>query len=244
MPYRRLPNTDAARLKSLRAAYFKAKELPPFKLAFSQSTFQKIQSFLPLFEKSVAESRFTYANQIKKSKDYQQHLRKARIYISHFIQVMNMGIQRGEHPSSIRNYYGLDENNKTLPSLTTEESVLKWGEKIIKGEQERIMKRMSPITNPTIAIVKVWFEEFKDSYYSQKTIKKSASRYVQELSELRKTADNIISMVWDEIENSYYALPEDVRREKCSEYGITYVYRKNELNRISIPFNVAMPTLF
>jgi hypothetical protein len=244
MPYRRLPNTDAARLKALKAAYAIAKELPPFKLAFSQSTFQKVQSFLPAFEKSVAESKFTYATQIKRSKEYQLHLRKARMYISHFIQVLNMSIQRGEQSASIHSFYGMSEHDTRLPSLTTEESVLTWGEKIIAGEQERIKKGHSPITNPTIAIVKVRFEQFKDAYYSQKTMKKSTTRYVNELSELRKTADDVISLVWDEVEATFHNLPEEMKREKCIEYGLVYVYRKNELNRISIPMNVAMPALF
>jgi hypothetical protein len=244
MPYRRLPNTDAARLKALKAAYAIAKELPPFKLAFSQSTFQKVQSFLPSFEKSVAESKFTYANQIKRSKEYQQHLRKARMYISHFIQVMNMAIQRGEQPAILRCFYGMNENETRLPSLTTEEAILKWGEKIISGEQDRAKKGLSPMTNPTIAIVKVRFEQFKDAYYSQKTMKKSTNRYVVELSELRKTADDIITMVWDEVERTYQNMPEDIKREKCIEYGLVYVYRKNELSRISIPFNIAAPAAF
>ena len=43
MPYRRLPNTDVARLRALRIAFEKGKELPPFQLAFSQTTLQKIQ---------------------------------------------------------------------------------------------------------------------------------------------------------------------------------------------------------
>jgi hypothetical protein len=244
MPYRRLPNTDAARLKAMKAAYLKAKELPPFKLAFSQSTFQKIQSFLPLFEKNVSESKFSYANQVKKSKEYQQHLRKARMYISHFIQVMNMAIQRGEQPALIRSYFGMSESDSRLPSLNSEEAVLKWGEKIIAGEQERSKKGLSPITNPTIALVKIRYEHFKDAYHSQKTIQKSTNRYVQELAELRKSADEIITIVWDEVENTYKNLPEDLRREKCIEYGLVYVYRKNELSRINVPFNVAMPSLF
>ena len=244
MPYRRLPNTDTARLKALKSAYSKAKELPPFKLAFSQSTFQKIQTFLPVFEKSVSESKFSYANQTKKSKEYQLHLRKARMYISHFIQVMNMAIQRGELPPSMRKYFGINENDNKLPSLSTEEAVLNWGERIILGEHERGLKGMSPITNPTIAIVKVRFEQFKDSYHAQKILKKSTSRYLNELSELRKTADNVISLVWDEIEETYKNLPEDTRREKCIDYGIVYVYRKNELSSISAPFNFAMPALF
>ena len=244
MPYRRLPNTDAARLKSLKAAYAKAKELPPFKLAFSQSTFQKIQSFLPMFEKNVSESKYSYANQIKKSKEYQQYLRKARMYISHFIQVMNMAIQRGEQPASIRTFYGMNENDSRLPGLNTEESVLKWGEKLINGEQERSRKGMSTITNPNIALVKVRFEQFKDAYHSQKIMQKSTIRYASELFDLRKSADEIITKVWDEVENSYKTQSEDIRREKCQEYGIVYVYRKNELSRISMPFAMASPAIF
>lgn len=244
MPYRRLPNTDAARIKSLKAAYAKAKELPPFKLAFSQSMFQKVQSFLPVFEKNVSESKFSYANQIKKSKDYQQHIRRARLYISHFIQVLNMAIQRGEQPASIRTYYGIEENDSRLPSLNSEEAVLKWGEKIIAGEQERTRRGATAITNPSIALVKVRYEQFKDAYHAQKTIQKSTNRYVNELPELRKSADEIISKVWDEVENSFKALPEDIRREKCQEYGVVYVYRKNELSRISLPFSIAAPRMF
>jgi hypothetical protein len=156
-----------------------------------------------------------------------------------------MSIQRGEQPVSMRSFYGINDNDKRLPSLTTEDSVISWGEKIISGEQERIKKGMTPVTNPSIAIVKVRFEQFKDAYHSQKTMKKCTTRYINELSELRKSADDIISTVWDEIENTYSNLPEDVKRERCIEYGLVYVYRKNELNRISIPFtNVAMPTLF
>jgi len=52
MPYRRLPNTDSARIKALKAAYKKGKELPPFKLAFSQSTFVKVELFINSCQKS------------------------------------------------------------------------------------------------------------------------------------------------------------------------------------------------
>jgi hypothetical protein len=157
---------------------------------------------------------------------------------------MNMSIQRGELPDSIRKYFSIAENDNRLPSLSTEEAVLNWGEKIINGEHERNFKGMSTITNPSIAIVKVRFEQFKDAYHAQKILKKSTSRYLTELSELRKTADNLISLVWDEIEVTYKNLPEDSRREKCIDYGLVYVYRKNELNSISAPFNVAMSAMF
>ncbi len=235
MPYRRLPNTDTARLKALKAAYSKAKELPPFKLAFSQATYQKIQSFLPLFEKNITESRTTYNAQITKSKDYQLTLRKARLYISHFIQVLNMSIQRGEMPSTARIYYGISESDKCIPSLTTEESVFSWGERLIVGESERIRKGGSPVTNPTIAMVRVKFDQFKDAFHSQKTLKKSSQRNTMGLADLRVKADEIIAKAWDEIENSFKELTEEDKRKSAENYGVVYVFRKNELNKLIIP---------
>jgi hypothetical protein len=70
MPYRRLPNTDLARLRALRIAYEKGKELPPFKLAFSQATYQKVLTSQHVFEKTVQESRQAFNIQVEKSKDY------------------------------------------------------------------------------------------------------------------------------------------------------------------------------
>ena len=95
MPYRRLPNTDLARLRALRIAYEKGKELPPFNLAFSQATFQKVLSNLHLFEKTVQESRQAFNIQVEKSKDYARLLKKTKLYMSHFIQVINMAIVEG-----------------------------------------------------------------------------------------------------------------------------------------------------
>jgi hypothetical protein len=120
MPYRRLPNTDAARLKALQAANSKGRELPPFQLAFSQSTFQKVQSFLPSFEKAMIEAKQSYEKQVERNKEYIKVMKKAKLYVSHFIQVINMAILRGELPASERNYFRLDEDERKTPTLNTE----------------------------------------------------------------------------------------------------------------------------
>ncbi len=234
MPYRRLPNTDVARQRALRTAYEKGKELPPFKLSFSQGTFREIQSFLPVFEKAMIEHKQAYKNQIEKNKDYQLALKKAKLYISHFIQVMNMAIARGDLMQKNRVYYGLGEKDRKLPSLNTEADVIKWGENIIKGEDSRKMKGLTLITNPTIAVVKVRYENFLDAYKFQKTLQKNNNRFLRELAILRDQADNIIVNIWNEVEHSYRDLPEKLRRDKASEYGVTYVYRKNEIDQIEI----------
>ncbi len=230
MPYRRLPNTDNARHKALLKAYHKGKETPPFKLAFSQSTYQRIVSFLSGFEKKILHQKSALNKQIERHKDYQNLQKKAKLYISHFIQVVNMSIQRGEISGSILDYYKLNGYSKKLPPLSTEEEILNWGEKIIEGETQRIRKGMNPITNPTIAVVKVRYEKFLEAYHNQKNLQSANNRALKELADLRPEADDIILNIWNEVEESFRDLPDNLRREKAMEYGLVYVYRKNEIS--------------
>ena len=231
MPYRRLPNTDSARLKALKAAYSKGRELPPFKLAFSQSTFQRVQSFLPSFEKCMLESKHTYENQVERNKEYMKTMKKAKLYVSHFIQIVNMAILRGELPSTERNYFNLEEDEKKTPALNTETELIEWGQKIIDGEEHRKAQGRSPMTNPTIAVVRVRYEQFMDAYKFQKTLQKNHHRCQDNLSKIRTTADDIILKIWNEVEAYYNELSDAEKRENAEKYGLIYIFRKNEIEK-------------
>jgi hypothetical protein len=234
MPYRRLPNTDAARLKALKQAYQKGKELPPSKLAFSQTTFNKVQSFLSGFEGAVRLYKNTQTVTITKNKEYPTNFKKAKLYISHFIKVMNMAIARGELHSNIRTFYGFDESDNKVPEMNTEAEVIKWGEQVIAGETDRLKKGMTPISNPTIALVKVRYEQFMSAYHTKKINQKNNIRILNDVVALRTQADDIILNVWNEVEKYYADLPDDLMRERAAEYGVSYVYRKEELRRMSV----------
>ena len=234
MPYRRLPNTDNSRLKALTSAKNKGKSLTPMDLAFKQGTFQRVRSFLPKWEKAITDHKVTYDIQIKNNKEYLKKLKKVKLYISHFIQVINMAIIRGELQTSIRTFYGIEEDNSRLPSLSTELDVIDLGKNLIEGAMKRKMQGNTPITNPTIALVKVHYDNFIEAYKFQKMLQKNHTRALNNLAELRAEADNIILNIWNEVEDSFNELPEDLKREKAQEYGLSYVYRKNELGRISL----------
>ena len=234
MPYRRLPNTDVARLKALKQAHQKGREFPPFKLAFSQSTFNKVQALLPNFEAAVRLYKSTYAAGITKGREYPANFKKAKLYISHFIQVMNMAIARGElHPNN-RTFYGLDEHDSKVPEMNTEAELIKWGELVIAGETERLKKGMTPITNPTIAVVKVRFKQLLDAHHSKKINQKNNIRILNDVSALRTQADEIILSVWNEVEQHFSNLPDNLMRENSAEYGVAYVYRRNELKKLNV----------
>jgi hypothetical protein len=231
MPYRRLPNTDAARIRALRMALEKGRDVHPSHIAFSPKTVVRLQKFLPQYENMIQLQRQSYASQNSKSRDYAESVRKARIYITHFIRVMNMAIYRGDLPAETRAFYGLATNEATVPPLNNESELISWGKRIIEGEEFRIRKGGCPITNPTIAVVKVRYQNFLDAWNFQKTITKRTLDYTEKNVEFRKEADEIILDIWNEVENNNSTLPEDQRMSACEDYGIVYFYRKNELNK-------------
>lgn len=231
MPYRRLPNTDAARIKAMKTALEKGKEFPPSKLAFSPKIIVSLQRFVPLFENNLQLYRQTLAAQNKKSRDYYEILKKARMYLTHFIRVMNMAVSRGELPAETRAFYGLSTDDSTVPSFNSESELLSWGRRIIEGEEFRIRKGGSPITNPTIAVVKVRFEKFIEAWTFHNTLAKRTMDYIEKNNTLRKEADEIILQLWNEIEATGNTFPEEEKMAMCEDYGVVYFYRKGEVNK-------------
>lgn len=243
MPYRRLPNTDSARLRALKAACNMGKKTPPQELAYSQATFSKVELFINSFEKAIAHYKAAYDTQVERSKDYQQMLKKAKLYLSHFIQVVNMAIARGELQPTVREFYGMDIDESKLPTLNTEKELIEWGKKIIDGEMARMRKGMTPITNPTIAVVKVRYDQFLEAYNYQKVLQHNTQRMLNELNVLREKADEIILDIWNEVEEHYKDLPDEERRVKAGAYGLVYVYRKNEIKGLPL-IESTIPRLF
>lgn len=241
MPYRRLPNTDIARMRALSSA------MNQFDIddnagnaAFSFSLKQKIDIFAPHYKSAITNSKNAKKQQGSNSHDFAELTKKARIYLSHFIQVINMCIIRGELKPSARTFYGIEEDDVKIPQLITEQDLLTWGKKIIEGEQERIHQRMgNPIYCPTIAMVRVNYENFRQAYEFQKQLQVNSARFSAEVARYREEADKLILAIWNEVEDFYTKKENNplTRREKCETYGLIYVFRKKELERIKISEN-------
>lgn len=232
MPYRRLPNTDVARLRAIEAGLDIGKRVALKKLAFSQQTLENIQTFYPLFLGAIRQLNISKQNQFDRSKEYSEVFRKAKLYLSHFLQVVNFAILRGEMKPEVIEFYGLKANSKATPPINLEAHVLTWGERIIDGEQKRIARGGSPIYSPSIALVKVHYEEFVEAYRHQKMLQNITNRASMRVAELRVQADQLIQEMWNEVEDSFSNLSDDEKREKAAEYGIVYVFRTSELKKI------------
>ncbi|MCK5820438.1 MAG: hypothetical protein KAH17_01070 [Bacteroidales bacterium] len=228
MPYRRLPTTDAARLRALKTASVKADQLELGQLAFTTRYIHPIRNFQQQLETIKFQQTQSWKQIVSQNIDFKHNTDKTRMYITHFIQVLNMSIAREEMTQESRKFYNIAPDDKKLPRMLTDDALLEWGKHIIDGEGKRIRTGGAPIMNPTIAKVKVWYDRFKDMHHSQQIANKSYQRASSQLIDIRRKTDALIQAIWNEIEEHYQHLRDTERRAQCEEYGIVYVFRKNE----------------
>ena len=228
MPYRRLPTTDKARRRALEAALKQASRVSEGKLVFSKHTLRELDLVKTNFENTLKQYNADIKVQSEKNKDYKAAMDKAATYISHFIQVLFMTVERGEIKEETLDFYDLQEKNGKVPSLNTEQEILTWGNRIAEGEQKRIQKGGSPIYTPSIAVVKVKVEEFKDIAIYMQNMKRISARSYERTKEARKATNDFISKMWTEIEGHIDNGSQKQKRQRSQEYGIVYVFRRRE----------------
>jgi hypothetical protein len=230
MPYRRLPNTDAARIKALKVAIEKADKTDFQELQISTKVLNAAKGALKHFEGLCARYRQLYEIQVKANKSFLGKVKNARMYISHFVQVLYMSILREEIKEKQLEFYGLENANQIVPDLSTNEQLMEWGQKIINGENKRVSQGGVPIYNPSIAKVSVMYSLFKEGYQTQKLHQKATQRVMDEVAEYREIVDKIIFDIWEEVEKSSSNIPVEKRIERNREYGVIYYYRKGEIS--------------
>jgi hypothetical protein len=234
MPYRRLPTTDKARLRALESAMKAASGKNSDKLAFSKHTLYNLQNVKTNFENCLTHHELDLKIEADKYNSYKEAFKKARLYISHFIQTLYMSIEREELKEEVLSHYGLSGMDHKIPPLNTEEETLEWGKKVIDGEQKRILKGGSAIYNPSIALVKVKVEDFREAAIFQYNLRKNVARSYGKMQEIRKKTNDFISSLWTEIEDNLGNLPSQHKRQKGQEYGIVYIFRRNEKKKLKV----------
>lgn len=228
MPYRRLPNTDQARLSALQMAVQRASEADFTEQVLQYKTLCDARRFLMQFENTVMQYHENFRTKVSANKNYRRVVQNARMYISHFIQVLNLAVIRGEVKAEQKELYQLDPHNHIVPDLSSEEDLLVWGENIIQGEQKRTSMGGFPIYNPAIAKVKVHYDIFKAEQMSHTLHKKVTSRVMGDVEAQRKQADAIILTIWNEVEDYYKDLLPYDKLCHCKNYGVIYYYRPTE----------------
>ena len=228
MPYRRLPKTDAARLRTLKTV-LDSNDLYTVRNRFVD--WQTITRARPAYDRLLTASeqyRLACSARVRGVGKIDKLQRNASMYVSHFLQVLMMAVERGEIKRSALKLYGMDEGTSTLPNMKSIGGLLRWGRLAVEGEKARVKQGGRPIYNPTIGMVSTHIDIFNDCYQQQKRLKDNIGRALESLKRIRPEVDDVILELWNQIEAHFKDEPPETRFDMCRKFGVVYYYRKNE----------------
>lgn len=219
MAYRRLPNTDNARL----LAILKLNELLSDDDSVLKNYKEKIIDHTSIFKKLI-EKRDAY--KIKRralNKQKKELLLRLKIYVSHFLQVFNFAIDRGDIDKECRKFFELRTNTGVIPPLSKESDIIKWSHRIVAGEQKRIVKGAEVISHPNFTQIQRITIATDKVIADLKILDDLFRIYQEEIAGQRVIVDDFIKQLWNEIEFQYVNEPIAIKRKKATQYGVVYV---------------------
>lgn len=227
MYLKRVPETDDGKIRTLQAAVDREEINGDQRIILSVEEIEELRFFITSYEGARFVLKQAVKDSTKSQTEYGELFKNAQMYVSHFIQVLQMTAIRNEIKLDALSGYGF-ENGKELelPDLSTEEAVVYWGEKIIQGEAKRLSCRGYPLYNPAIAKVKVHYELFLDVAHSAKIYRQNVIRQQAVLYEMQKKAENMIRDIWSRVEEKYGNLPFQELSQVYQAYKISYHYQK------------------
>ena len=228
MPYRRLPKTDAARLKALKTLLDNNDIYTVRNRFIDWKDLNEAQSAYDQLFTACQQYKVSMSTQVRNSKKHEKFQRKAAMYLSHFLQVLFFAVERGEIKKQLLTLYGLDPDQTILPPIKTQESLMEWAKKTIEGEKKRIETGGRPIFNPTIGMVSTHFEIFNEAITQQRRLQERTQQTLNKIQLMRPKVDELLLSLWNQIEKHYENEPPETRFDACRKLGVIYYYRRHE----------------
>ncbi len=240
MPSRRLPNSTAAVIRTLTAGRDAWKRFPADRL-ISADHWTQLDDAAPagLLNRLLKESSDvdkSLAAQAPLTSAQAQAIAKLTLHVSHFHQVYDLGVERGDFTAGARAYYGRDVNATTIPDLTTQDAVITAAEAIVKGEADRQTAEagaFKPMALPSAAGVAAVLTDAKQKRAAAETAKLGTDTEQGELASLYPEAQRLAVSLINHIEfhlNERPDLDAPGRRRIARAWGVVYVNDDGTLN--------------
>lgn len=228
MPYRRLPKTDAARLRALKTVLDSNEIYTARNRFISWDTINRAQPAYDRLLTAAEQYRVSYSAQLRSAGKADRLQRNAAMYVSHFLQVLMMGVERGEIKRQALTLYGLDQDATALPPFKGAAGLIRLGRQAAEGEKARVKAGGRPIYNPTIGMVSTHLDIFEECYTQQKRLQERTAAALDTLKQIRPEVDAVLLDMWNQIEARFKDEPVEERLDHCRRLGVVYYYRKNE----------------
>ncbi len=229
------PKSNFDRQKALMTA-FTQNANPGLNNPLTQRTKDRLLAIYPEYNIKMAQMGAKKAQSVGLMAEKEKMREKVALYCSHFIQVFNMCVKRGEYPAGHRAFYQLDVENDKVPALQLERQVTTVARNIITGEQARIAQGGSPMSRPSADEIEDIFVIYKNLISTGSNAKDALDNAQEDIQRLNKEANGVIKKVWREAEVFYSEQKRESMREHARRWGVHYArkgYKKKVMGTVT-----------
>ena len=257
MPHRQLPNSTPTIAYTLVTARGTYKNTPAADRAITAEQWAQLDdtdpnSLLNRFLKEKAAVNLDFANQAPLTKAIASAAARLTMGVSHFHQVLDLGIARGTFAAGARSFYDRDINAATIPDLSSYASVLAAANKVVTGEAARAAAELAgvphfddgttfdsgahfdvgthiPMALPSAAEIATALTGFVNLRNQVQIAETATDKEQEALMKIYPDAQALAVDICDTVE-FYYRKDSDAssRRVKCARWGVVYVFDANE----------------
>lgn len=237
MPSRKLPNSMPAVIRTLKLARDTYKATNAAERAISAAQFDslddtKATSLLNRLLKEATDVDLAQATQAPLTTQLSQAAARLTMHVSHFHQVLDLGIIRGYFAGGARAYYGRDVHSTSIPDLSSYPALEEAAAKIMSGETARAQAEganYKPMALPNASEVATLAAQFNTLYTQSRNAQTNTDKQREEAQALYPEAQALAVDICDTVEFFYRKDPDaSSRRQKCARWGVVYFYEPGE----------------
>lgn len=218
-----LPETHDEFIEALHLAKNKLDSILPANNPLSANTTTRLNNMVALFDtkaQDISTAAFAYNGNTPLKESAQQ---TCFLFVSHFIQVFNLGVKRNVYAAAQRDFFDLPVSSDVLPDLVKGVDIMLWANKIVNGDPLRVAAGGAAMSNPTDAEVHTALSAFVAAFTAQSNFKDALDIAQEALEALLPEAEKVVRKVWDELETFYNEESDESRRDNCREWGVVYM---------------------
>ena len=223
MPSRRLPQTDDQRSRALTTCANKTNSTPPANWRITAAQNTTLQGTLSPWRNNRNAAATALGTQTAATATVNTRFTACARCLSHFIQVLNLAIERGVLAPSVRALYQLPVSHAEVPGIHTVADAQLWQLNIENGEAARVLAGGTALAWPAVGEITTAANLLTTAENDQNNAKGTYDILQEAIATLRPTVDTLILDLWDTIEyNLRHDAPASLRR-KAREWGVTYI---------------------
>ena len=237
MPTRRLPNTMPAVLRTLKTARDTYKATNAAERAISAAQFASLDDTVPTsllnrILKEASDVDLAQAAQTPLTTQVSQTGARLTMHVSHFHQVLDLGITRGYFAAGARAYYGRDVHGTSIPDLSNYTAVEEAAGRIMSGETARAQAEggaHKAMVLPNASEVATLAGQFNTLHTQSRNAQTNTDKQREEAQALYPEAQALAVDICDTVEFFYRKDPDaSSRRQKCARWGVVYMFDAGE----------------